>query len=240
MKSCSSIVPHFLKLASRGARGGMTPLKLQKLLYYAQAWYLVFKNEPLFGDKIEAWVHGPVIPSIYREYKQYGYSEITAHNFVSINSLNKDEQSIILLVWNTYGNLRAKFLEQLTHSEYPWIHARQGIAKNQSSSRVISLADMKQYYSQFVVSSCPPKIHLSALEISLQKLRSTKLQNILYGMGSVLNIYPSFRKYHTYYSLDDFSNELSDFESLQSDWENIGSDFLSTMDLIVDAKNRKT
>jgi len=42
----------------------ITNKKLQKLLYYSQAWYLVFNKKPLFKDKIEAWVHGPAIRTI--------------------------------------------------------------------------------------------------------------------------------------------------------------------------------
>ena len=47
----------------------MSHKKLQKLCYYAQAWYVTIKNKPLFEDDIEAWVHGPVVPSLYSQYK---------------------------------------------------------------------------------------------------------------------------------------------------------------------------
>lgn len=237
MKSCFDIVPYFLRVSSRGARGGMTPLKLQKLLYYSQAWYLVFKNKPLFQEKIEAWVHGPVVPSVYHSFKHLRYSEITDKNLIDENHIIDEEEKLILnLVWKVYGNQEAKFLEYLSHSEYPWANARQGLDEDQLSSRTISLNDMKQYYSQFVSSLHPPKIHPNALDIAPQSRHSERMQNIFSGIGSVLNIFPNYQENSDYYLTDDFADEFSDCESLESDWENIGSDFLSIID---SAKNHK-
>jgi uncharacterized phage-associated protein len=54
----------------------MSNLKLQKLMYYAQGFSLVLFNKPLFPERIEAWIHGPVIPAVYHKYK--GYGAITA------------------------------------------------------------------------------------------------------------------------------------------------------------------
>ena len=66
-----------LILLSRERGIEITNLKLQKLLYYAQAWNLVFTGEPLFEADIEAWVHGPVVPSIFRRFKIFRWSPIT-------------------------------------------------------------------------------------------------------------------------------------------------------------------
>ena len=237
MKSCFDIVPYFLKASKQGARGGMTPLKLQKLLYYSQAWYVVFNSKPLFREKIEAWVHGPVVPTVYRRFKHFRYSEITDKSSISGNHTVDEEDRLILnLVWNVYGNQEAKFLEYLTHSEYPWTNARRGLSEDQLSSRTISLIDMKRYYSQFISSLHPPEIHASALDIDSESRHSERIQNIFSGIGSVLNIFPNYQENRDYYLVDDFADELSDHESLVSDWEHIGSDFLSIMD---SAKNPK-
>lgn len=76
MKSAFEIVPHLLKQSEKSAESLITPLKLQKLLYYAQAWSLVFRGKALFYEDIEAWVHGPVIPLVYQRYKHHGYNLI--------------------------------------------------------------------------------------------------------------------------------------------------------------------
>ena len=239
MKSCFDIVPYFLKVSYRGARGGMTPLKLQKLLYYSQAWYLVFRDRPLFWESIEAWVHGPVVPDVYRKFKHFGYSKIRNQNMLANDYINEQEKLVLNLVWNTYGNQQAKYLEYLTHSEYPWMNARRGLAENQSSSREISLNEMKQYYSQFVSSVTPPRIHSNALKLHGEKLQPNKLQNVLSGVGSILDIFPAYQSNNDYYSPDDFSDELNDCESLQSDWESIGLDFLSTMESAKKSQRRE-
>lgn len=239
MKSCFDIVPYFLEVSYRGARGGITPLKLQKLLYYSQAWYLVFKDRPLYCESIEAWVHGPVVPEVYRKYKHYGYSIIRNQNLSAKNYVDEQEQLILNLVWNTYGNQQARYLEYLTHSEYPWLNARHGLTDGQSSSRKISLKDMKQYYSQFASSLTPPRIHANALKLHDKSLQSNKLQNIISGVGSILDLFPSYQSSNDYYLPDDFSENLSDYESLESDWESIGLDFLRTMESSKNPKRRE-
>jgi uncharacterized phage-associated protein len=98
-------------------------LKLQKLLYYAQGHYLGRFKKPLFSDPIEAWAHGPVIPHIYRSYKQYGKAPINTFkaipsdfdwdNFTPISDYLMD-------VWNKYGHLAAWTLREKTHTETPW------------------------------------------------------------------------------------------------------------------------
>lgn len=101
MRSAFEIVPYLLKQSRESAESLITPLKLQKLLYYAQAWSLVIKSETLFYEDIEAWVHGPVIPPVYRRYKQYGYKTLPQENFFS--ELKADEIDILNMVWMNYG-----------------------------------------------------------------------------------------------------------------------------------------
>lgn len=123
----------------------VTNLKLQKLLYYAQAWYLVFNGKPLFDDPIEAWVHGPVVPEIFRRYKQYQWDPITEVPSTSIHQRDHLEQ-----VWGAYGKFNATELERLTHSEDPWRHTRVGLPIDVSSSRIIPTGMMKRYYSSLL------------------------------------------------------------------------------------------
>ena len=120
----------------------VTNLKLQKLLYYAQAWHLAINNnEPLFSEDFEAWVHGPVIPSIFRTYKSYKWSPID-----DVPLTQRVADSHLQEVWRVYGTLKAFELERLTHSEDPWKQAREGLAPDASSNELISKDSIYRYY----------------------------------------------------------------------------------------------
>ncbi len=126
----------------------ITNKKLQKLVYYAQAWSLVLKNKRLFEEPIEAWVHGPAVRSLYIQYKKFGFNPIQEE--IKNNTINIPEKTKELLnsVWKAYGGLDAGYLEVLTHSEDPWREAREGLQDCESSKNEISLITMKEYYSK--------------------------------------------------------------------------------------------
>ena len=125
----------------------LTNKKLQKLIYYAQAWNLVFNNKPLFDDTIEAWIHGPVVPSVYRIYKKYGREEITEKVSFDKKLFTKEELETLDEVWETYGKFDGDYLEILSHSEDPWSIARGDAELREKSSSEISQSIMKDYYS---------------------------------------------------------------------------------------------
>ena len=126
----------------------ITNKKLQKLLYYAQAWSLVLRDKELFEDNIEAWVHGPAIRNVYLEYKKFGFQPITRKiTKDSISKIPSDLQEFLNQVWAVYGKYDAAYLELLTHSEEPWQKAREGVEPNVGSENVISLDDIKTFYS---------------------------------------------------------------------------------------------
>ena len=229
MRSAFEIVPHFLKQSEKSIESRITPLKLQKLLYYAQAWSLVFRGKIFFYEDIEAWIHGPVVPRVYRHYKQYGYSTLPQEDFFS--KLKDDEINILNMVWMSYGKKSAKFLEELTHSEYPWIKTRTGLRVDQPSTKKISLRDMKNYYIQFVESNQPPKIASVALQNKKEIYKRHSKNSILIGIGSVLDIYPS-STWHLSYVPSDFATSLSDFESISSDWEKVGGYIQGSIDIV--------
>ena len=125
--------------------------KLQKLVYYAQAWYFTFNNKKLFEEKIEAWVHGPAIMSLFQEYKIFGFNFIDKKvDQNNINKINEDDNLKKFLdeVWNVYGKYDSAYLELLTHQEYPWIKARQGLDDVKISNNEISVESMREYYSK--------------------------------------------------------------------------------------------
>jgi uncharacterized phage-associated protein len=121
----------------------ITPMKLQKLVYFAHGWHLGLKSNPLINEHFEAWRHGPVIPSLFREFKYFGNSPISRKakelRYVgeseisleeiepSIDSEVQDEAERDFLnafldrVWKTYGHFTAIQLSNLTHEKgTPW------------------------------------------------------------------------------------------------------------------------
>jgi uncharacterized phage-associated protein len=137
----------------------ITNLKLQKILYYVQAWHLVyFDKDPLFPDEPEAWANGPVYRSVYNVYKKYSVNIIKVDsNPETIDkelsemgkklALTKRQLQLINDVLNKYGSIPTFSLVHLTHSEGPWNNARRGIREFQSSSNPIHHSDMFAYYS---------------------------------------------------------------------------------------------
>ena len=123
---------------------GISNLKLQKLLYYSQAWMLAIYGKPLFDDRIEAWVHGPVVPSVFRKYRDFKWSPLTTEVKVEVSPLVSKHVDEVL---KAYGHLQASALERLTHSEDPWKEARAGLAPDMSSTKEITQASMEKYYS---------------------------------------------------------------------------------------------
>lgn len=130
------------------SRGEMTAMKLQKLVYYAQAWSLVWDERVLFNDRIEAWANGPVCRSLYADhYRQF----IVSPGKLMTGEPNLDAQarSTIDAVLNFYGDKSAQWLSDLTHLEAPWVNARNraGVADGAASTEEITLAEMHEYYS---------------------------------------------------------------------------------------------
>ena len=124
----------------------MTHKKIQKLCYYAQAWYCaLYDGTPLFADEIQAWVHGPVIPSLYPLYADYRWGLIPKR---TTDAPVFDEKTVNILeaVFNTYGGLTGDQLESLTHSEKPWIEARGELKPWEGCTNPISLQTMRDYY----------------------------------------------------------------------------------------------
>lgn len=134
------------------ANFSITPLKLQKLLYYAQAWNLAIKNRTLFDCKFQAWTHGPVIVNIYHQFKQYGYNQIRKNVCSIPESIknNKEVLNVLNNVWDVYGKYNGKQLEILTHAEDPWKKARGQISPLEPSKEEIDENIMKEYYKKFI------------------------------------------------------------------------------------------
>jgi uncharacterized phage-associated protein len=97
-------------------------LKLQKLLYYAQGHHLAERHRPLFADQIQAWSHGPVVPTVYHAYKDCGRAsiELPQDDPFTWDEVDGDTADLLSQVWNTYGGYSAGRLRNMTHGETPW------------------------------------------------------------------------------------------------------------------------
>lgn len=126
----------------------MTHKKLQKLCFYAKAWYLALYDHNLISEKFEAWVHGAVQPELHQKYKAYGFDYIPM--VTDTSSIPEEFLSFAREIYDSYGNLDGGELEQLNHSEMPWKKARGTLKPWQTSNNVISEDDMKIYYRKLL------------------------------------------------------------------------------------------
>lgn len=162
-----STFARFLGLSMISQGLSVSPLKLQKLLYYQQAWHMVFfgRHNQLFDDIPEAWVNGPVYPLIYRQYKDcvpgmcdhlrpehFGVDQ--EHVLPALAELNdvlglhEEEQRLFQSVMALYGAKTQNQLILVTHAEQPWCEARGELLPFQPSDRNISLDTMYSYYKE--------------------------------------------------------------------------------------------
>lgn len=129
------------------SKESMSHKKLEKLCYYAQAWYLANHGTPLVNNRFEAWVHGPVSPDLYTHYRDYGWApipQVSDKNFIFTNT----ELDLLEKVYETYGDYTADELEAISHKEIPWLNARKGCDPYEYSRNPISMRDMRNYYGE--------------------------------------------------------------------------------------------
>lgn len=133
-------------------------LKLQKVLYFIQAYFLIEKNTPCFNEKIEAWDFGPVIPKAFYEYKQYGSGNIpTIKSYIVLDKNNiwdskkiefddtiitNEDKILINKVINKFKNYYATDLVSLTHRQSPWIDTYIPY-----QNKEITINTIKEYFS---------------------------------------------------------------------------------------------
>jgi uncharacterized phage-associated protein len=130
--------------------GSISAMKLQKLVYYAQAWSLVWDDAPLFEGRIEAWANGPVCRELYQEHR--GTYAINLQNIGAgdANNLNNSQKETIDKVLEAYGNKSAQWLSDQTHSETPWMQARVGLEERERGTKEITHECMAAYYGSLI------------------------------------------------------------------------------------------
>ena len=124
--------------------GPIDTFKLQKLLYYSQAWHLVWDAEEIFPDPIEAWAGGPVVRSIYENHRQ----RFTVREWPRGHSdrLTESERATVQVVVESYGRLTGRQLSTLTHKERPWRVARGDLGPGDRGHNEIDPNEMADYY----------------------------------------------------------------------------------------------
>lgn len=139
MNSAHDVAKYIIKKLGR-----VSAMKLQKLVYYSQAWSLVWDERVLFRQRIEAWANGPVVPALYDEHR--GQFELTQWSLGDDKALDKDARETIDAVITYYGDKTAQQLSDLTHREQPWTDARKGLPDGVRGNTVISTASLAEYY----------------------------------------------------------------------------------------------
>lgn len=127
--------------------GEVSAMKLQKLVYYAQAWHMVWFERELFPDDFQAWANGPVVRSLYGIHrKQFLVNSVTFAEG-DVSTLSPEQRNAIDKVLGFYGDKTAQWLSSLTHQEKPWKEARVGIPDGEPCEAIIEKSEMHAYYS---------------------------------------------------------------------------------------------
>ena len=143
-----SVAKELVKLALSGDEiDPLTNLRLQKLLYYAQAWSLVIRESELFSDELEAWRHGPVVPAAYHALSDGPDAEpIRAEALAGAADLRGEEAGFVRRLWEAYSPYSALQLSKMVREEAPWLKAWGNRPKDGGESHPISVIDLEDYF----------------------------------------------------------------------------------------------
>ena len=125
-------------------KGSMTTWKLQKLVYYSQAWSLVWDDDALFPDEIEAWANGPVVRALYQVHR--GKYRVSRMSGGKADALTDEQRETVDAVLEFYGDKSPQWLSDLTHMEAPWQSARRGVPEGVRGNAVIAKESLAEYY----------------------------------------------------------------------------------------------
>ena len=125
----------------------LTPLRVQKLVYYCQGWALALLGKPLFADRIEAWRHGPVAVDLHRRLQAFEGGPLTPEKLGAPAAIPEIERELVGVVWERFRDLSASGLFRRTHAESPWLGARNGLPDEATGGEEITLAAMAAFFS---------------------------------------------------------------------------------------------
>lgn len=146
--TASDIANWFLGAIDRDAGDAITHLKLQKLIYYAQAWALALpqRGAPLFDEDLQAWAHGPVAESVFQEFRGNSWEALPAPE--KMPEIAQEDEEHLREILDVFGEYSAKQLEKMTHNEAPWQRARGDLSPEARSNAVIEKEHMAEFYRE--------------------------------------------------------------------------------------------
>ncbi|MGA2849374.1 MAG: type II toxin-antitoxin system antitoxin SocA domain-containing protein [Terracidiphilus sp.] len=148
MMPAHAVAKYFVSLVDEEAGDSISNLKLQKLLYYAQGFHLAIYGNPLFPEKIKAWMHGPVVPQVWHEYKEFGSNPIPVTK-VNLNDYPDETRELLDEVYTVYGQFTASKLRDMTHQEPPW--------KDTPQPEEISQEKLTRFFKTLVIEDDVPQ-----------------------------------------------------------------------------------
>jgi uncharacterized phage-associated protein len=139
-----SVAKEFVRLSYAGDEPDpLTHLRLQKLLYYAQAWSLVVRQSELFPEDVQAWRDGPVVPVVYHALPDgEGANAIPANHLADAPDPTPEDAEFVRRVWQAYNPYSALKLSAMTHEETPWLKAWGNRPRDGSGTVPISVDDL--------------------------------------------------------------------------------------------------
>jgi uncharacterized phage-associated protein len=142
MIGAQNVSDFFLSLCEPDAGDTISNLKMQKLLYYAQGFFLALYNKPLFQEKIIAWQYGPVVKEVYEAYSEYSHGAIPKPRRINLKVFDEETMDFLKEIYQVYGQYSALRLMQLTHDEPPW--------KNTEIGEEITLEKMGRFFKSMI------------------------------------------------------------------------------------------
>jgi uncharacterized phage-associated protein len=127
----------------------ITPMKLLKLVYFAQGWSLGLRRRPLFNDSVQAWEYGPVVPAVYHEFKHNGSSPIIEKADSYGFTLAQADKALLRRVWEVYGQYPAADLSKMSHDPAgPWAMAKANAPDPSAKTIQIKPAAIEEYFAR--------------------------------------------------------------------------------------------
>jgi uncharacterized phage-associated protein len=139
MITAKDVAQFFILKGLDSDEAGISNLKLQKLLYYAKGFHQAIFEKTLFPEKIEAWVHGPVVSTIYHTYKQHGSNPITKVEYDPTDKFDEEQLELLNEIWTVFGQFSAWKLRDMTHNEKPWLD-------HEANASIIEDRELEEYF----------------------------------------------------------------------------------------------
>lgn len=130
--------------------GPMATMKLQKLVYYCQAWSLAWDGLPLFEEDFQAWANGPVCPELFETYRGNFWLADNFYDNYNQHCFTDTEKETMNAVLDGYADKEPQWLSELTHKERPWRETRRGIKPGEFCNKKISKDLMQEYYGGLI------------------------------------------------------------------------------------------